>query len=104
MVGLRTWIAVAGAAGGLAVAGLAASVGPASECSTPHEVHYWAATPFFILFLVAGGHVMAAGSAAQRLTLFVALGVVMAGYVAGLALSLPMVFETEIGCAADGAR
>jgi hypothetical protein len=36
--------------------------------------------------------------------MFIAVGVVMAGYVAGLALSLPMVIETEIGCAAGAAR
>lgn len=100
----RGWVAVAGAAIGLAIAGLAASVAPASECGTAHEVHWCIAAPFFILFLGAGAHVSAAGNAAQRLTLFVALGVVIAGYVAGLALSLPRVIETETGCAADGAR
>lgn len=99
MAGLRGWLAAAGAAAGLASAGLAASVVPASECSTAHDVHWWIAAPFFLLFLAAGGYVMAAGSAAQRLTTFAAFGMVMAGYVAGLALSLPMVIETEIGCA-----
>jgi hypothetical protein len=104
MTGLKGWIVVASAAFGLGIAALAASVGPASECSTAHEVHWWIAAPFFILFLGAGAYATAAGTKAQRLTLFVAVGMVMAGYVAGLALSLPMVFETEIGCAADGLR
>ena len=104
MAGLRGSLAVAGAVVSLAAAGLTASVGPASECSTAHEVHWWIAAPFFLLFLAAGGYVVAAGSAAQRLTMFIAVGVVMAGYVAGLALSLPMVIETEIGCAAGAAR
>ena len=101
---LRGWVAVAGSAVGLAIAGLVASVGPASECSTPHEIHWGLAAPFFAMFLVAGGYVAAAGTRAQRLTLFLAAGAVMAGYVSGLAASLPLVFQTEIGCAADGAR
>lgn len=104
MTEIRGWIAVAVAALGLAVAGLSASLGPASECSTPHEVHWWTATPFFAVFLLAGAYIAASGTSAQRLTLFVAIGAVIAGYVAGLALSLPMVFAAEIGCAAAGAR
>jgi hypothetical protein len=104
MTGLRGWVAVVGAATGLAIAGITASVSVASECSAAHEVHWWLAAPFFALFLFVGGYIFAAGSTAQRLTLFVALAVTIAGYVAGLALSLPMAFETEIACAADGAR
>lgn len=101
---LKTNIAVAGAVIGLAIAALTVSIGPASECSTAQEVHWWIASPFFILFILAGGYVMTTGSIAQRLTLLVFVGLVMASYVAVLTLSLPMVFETEISCAASGAR
>lgn len=104
MAGLRGSFAVIGASTGLAIAGVTASLGVASECSTAHQIHWWIAAPFFALFLFAGGYVFAAGSTAQRLTLFVALAVIVAAYVTGLALSLPMVVKTEISCAADGAR
>jgi cytochrome bd-type quinol oxidase subunit 2 len=104
MNALRRWAAVAAAAVGLAMAGLVASIAPASECSTAQEVHWGIAAPFFAIFLLAGAYSIAAGTRAQRLTLFLAIATVMAAYVAGFALSLPRVFQTEIGCAAEGAR
>lgn len=101
---LKTNIAVARAVIGLAIAALTVAIDPASECSTAQEVHWWIASPFFTLFILAGGYVMTTGCIAQRLTLFVFVGLVIASYVAVLTLSLPMVFETEISCAASGAR
>jgi hypothetical protein len=98
------WCLAALAAGAFAFAGLASSVGPASECSTPHAVHWHIAALPFLLFVAAGGYVFARGGAAVRLLLFAWICLVLAGYVAGLSMSLPMVYETEIGCAQDGAR
>lgn len=104
MTPFKGWVVVAGAVLGVIMAAFVASLRPASECSTAQEIHWRIAAPFFMLFLAAGFYVMAAGSVAQRLTLFVALGSVMAVYVAGLALSLPDLFQTEISCAAQGMR
>jgi cytochrome bd-type quinol oxidase subunit 2 len=99
MIGIKRWVAVVAAAVALAFAALVSSVAPASECSTGHDIHWWIAAPFFALFLAAGAYVVAAGNVAQRLTLFLASGLLMSSYVAVLAASLPMVYETEIGCA-----
>lgn len=104
MIEARRWSATIGAVVALALAGFIASIPPASECSTPHGVHAWAAAPSFAVFLVLGSYVVAIASIAQRLALFVMSALVIAGFVAGLALSLPMVFDTEISCAAHGER
>ena len=98
------WVATAGAIAGLALAAMLASIPIASECSTRHEVHAWEAAPFFAVFFLGGAYVVALGSVAQRLTLFIASSLIIAGFVAGLAMSLPMVFDTEISCAALGHR
>jgi len=100
----KGWIAVIVAGGALTTAGVAASIGLASECSTPQEVHWWIAAPFFALYAVTGAHVMAVGGRAQRLLLFVGTVITVAGYVGGLSMSLPTAFETEISCAAAGQR
>ncbi len=100
----KGWIAVIVAGGALTTAGLAASIGIASECSTPQEVHWWIAAPFFALYAVTGAYVMAVGGRAQRLLLFVGAVIIVAGYVGGLSMSLPTAFETEISCAAAGQR
>ena len=88
----------------LALAMLIWGLGPASECSTPPQIHWWIGFPVFGLFVAAGGYVSAQGTAAQRLLLFMASAAIVAGYVAILSRSLPMVIETEIGCAAEGLR
>ena len=105
MIEARRWGATIGAVLALAVAGLIASIPPASECSTPHDVHALAAAPFFAVFLVRGSYGVAVASIEQRLALFLTSALVIGGGgVAGLALSLPMVFDTEISCAAQGER
>ena len=98
------WVAVVGAAISLGIAGLGWSVGPASECSTPQLLHFSLGLLPFGLFAAVGAYVIARGSVAQRLTLFAASTIIFIGYVWGLSLSLPMVFATEISCAADGNR
>lgn len=100
----KGWIAVIVAGGALTTAGFTASIGIASECSTPQEVHWWIAAPFFALFAVTGVYVTAVGTRAQRLLLFVGTVLTVAGYVGGLSLTLPTAFETEISCAAAGER
>ena len=101
---VKGWVAVIVAGGALTTAGLAASIGIASECSTRHEVHWWIAAPFFALYAVTGAYVMAVGGRAQRLLLFVGTVLTVAGYVGGLSMSLPTAFETEISCALAGER
>ncbi|HZF94176.1 MAG TPA: hypothetical protein VEZ20_04795 [Allosphingosinicella sp.] len=98
------WCLAALAAGAFAFALLASSVAPASECSTPHSVHWHIAALPFLLFVAAGGYVFFWGGAAVRLLLFAWMCLVLAGYVAGLGLSLPIVYETEISCARQGMR
>jgi uncharacterized membrane protein YccC len=56
------------------------------------------------LFVASGGYVAVRGGVAQRLLLFLASAAIVAAYAATLSMSLPMVIETEIGCAADGRR
>jgi hypothetical protein len=104
MVAWREGIAVWAAIIGLAIAGFLSSLPPASECSTAHKIHWLLAAPFFSLFVVAGAYAIVKGSVAQRIILFIAVAMIIAGYVTGLSSSLPMVFETEISCAAQGGR
>jgi hypothetical protein len=98
------WVTAFGAALAFALAMLLWGVGPASECSTPHEVHRWAGFLPFTFFIAAGAFTAARGTAAQRLLLFVTSAVTVAAYVWVLSFSLPMVIETEIGCAATAQR
>jgi hypothetical protein len=104
MIDWRGWSAVVAASITAVLAAIAASIPIASECSTLPEVDWWPAVPLFVLFVLTGALVFISGSTAQRFTLFFAIAVVMAGYVAGLALTLPSVFETEISCASRGYR
>jgi hypothetical protein len=100
----KGWIAVIVAEAALTAAGFTASFPIASECSTPQELHWWIAAPFFAIYAVAGTYVTAVGTRAQRLLLFVGTVLTVAGYVGGLSLTLPTAFETEISCAAAGER
>jgi hypothetical protein len=100
MSALLRWSAVAAAVGGLCMAGLTASLGPASECSTRPEVHWWIATPFFALFVIAGAYVVAAGTRVERLVLFLFAALTMAGYIWGLAMAVPEVVQFGINCPA----
>ncbi len=102
--GVSKWLATGGAVLALAVAMLLWGLAPASECSTAHRIHWLAGLPAFGLFVAAGGFVAARGSLAQRLLLFMASAAILAAYVAMLSASLPMVMQTEIGCAAAGLR
>ena len=98
------WLAASGAALALGVAMLLWGLGVASECSTPHQIHWWAGAPPFALFVALGGYVAARGSVAQRLLLFIASAAIISAYVAMLSASLPMVIATEISCAAQRMR
>ena len=104
MVKWREGLAVAAAIFGLAIAGFLTSLPPASECSTAQEMHWLLAAPFFALFVIAGAYAIVKGSIAQRVILFIAVAAISAAYVHFLSVSLPMVFETEISCAARGER
>lgn len=98
------WFVAAGAVLAFAIAMLLWGLGPASECSTPHELHWWAGLVPFALFIAAGGYIVVRGTAAQRLLLFLASAAVIPLYMAALSVSLQLVIETEIGCAAQGHR
>jgi hypothetical protein len=98
------WCAAAGAALAFAFAMFLWGVMPASECSTRHEVHVWAGLVPFAMFVAAGGYVVVRGTVGQRLLLFLASAAVIPLYVATLSVSLQLVFETEIDCAAQGYR
>lgn len=98
------WATTIGAVLAFALAMLIWGLGPASECSTPHQIHRWAGVLPFAFFVAAGAFMSARGTAAQRLLLFVASAVTIAAYVWVLSLSLPMVIETEISCAATAQR
>ena len=102
MTKVISWFVAIGALLVLAVAMLAWGLAPASECSTPHQIHWWGGLPAFAIFMLLGGYIAARGSLAQRLLLFLASGAVIAAYVGVLSLSLPMVIQTETGCAAVG--
>lgn len=100
----RGWIAVIVAGGALTASYFTASIPVASECSTPHELRWWVAAPFFALYVVAGAYVMAAGGRAHRLLLFIGTALGVAVYVGGLSMALPLIIETEISCAAARER
>lgn len=63
------WLVASGAAMALATAMLLWGGGPASECSTPHQIRWWGGLPVFSLFVAAGAYVVARGSVAQRVLL-----------------------------------
>ncbi|RYY32420.1 MAG: hypothetical protein EOP59_19175 [Sphingomonadales bacterium] len=67
-------------------------------------MHILRALAPFAIFVVAGAWIVWAGSPGQRLFVFLGAVLAMAGYVGSLSLSMPMVIETEIGCAKDSAR
>lgn len=98
------WFAATGAALALGIALLLWSVAPASECTTPQQVQWWAGLAPFCLSVVAGGYTALRGTAAQRLLLLVVSAVLVAGYVWALSRSLPIVIDTEVTCAASGAQ
>lgn len=98
------WVTAISAALALAFAMLLWGLGPASECSTPHQIHRWAGVIPFVLFVAAGAYTSARGTAAQRLLLFVTSAATVAAYIWVLSFSLPMVIETELGCAATDQR
>ena len=104
MIDWRGWSAVVAASITALLAAIAASIPIASECSTLPEIDWWPTVPLFVLFVLMGAFVFISGSTAQRFTLFFAIVVVVGGYVAGMALTLPSVFETEIFCARRGYR
>lgn len=95
-----TWLATLGALAALGAAMLLWGLAPASECSTPHAIHWWLGLPAFAIFTAAGGYVAVRGHAMQRLLLLLASAAIVAGYVAILSESLPIVIRTEIDCAA----
>ena len=101
---MRVWASAVASLIVLLIAGLFWSVGPASECSTSQELTWLAGLPFFAVSVACGTYVIAVGDRRQRLTVFLSFAVVWAGYVWGLAQSLPLVFGIEISCAAEGAR
>lgn len=98
------WLAASGAILALALAMLFWGLAPASECSTPHQIHFWGGLPVFGLFVATGCYVAARGTVTQRLLFFLASAAIIAVYVAVLSQSLSMVIQTEIGCAAEGLR
>lgn len=100
----KGWIAVIVAGGALTASYFTASIPVASECSTPHELRWWVAAPFFAFYVVAGAYVMVIGGRALRLLLFIGTALAVAAYVAGLSMALPLIIETEISCAAAGER
>jgi hypothetical protein len=98
------WLVTIGATIFLATAMLLWGLVPASECSTPQEIHWFTGFPVFVFFLAAGCYIATRGTLAQRLLLFIASAAIVAGYVATLSQSLPMVLQLEISCAAQGLR
>ncbi len=94
------WLATIGSIIALTVAMLSWGLTPASECSTSHSIDWWRGLSFFATFVVAGGFIAARGNTAQRVLLFLTSAAVIAGYVAVLSQSLPIVIQTEIGCTA----
>ena len=101
---LRLWASAAISFIALLLAALVWSVGPASECSAAQGPAWLEGLAFFALSVACGAYVIATGESRQRLAMFISFAVVVAGYVWGLAQSLPSVYATEIACAADGAR
>ncbi len=71
---------------------------PASECSTPHQVHWRLGLLPFALFVVAGGYTLMQGTVGQRLLLLAALAAVLPLYVFLLSESLQIVIATEVSC------
>lgn len=98
------WLLALGAALALATAMLLWRLAPASECSTPQQLHWLRGLPPFVLFVLAGGYTLARGSVGQRLLLLAALATVLPLYIFLLSESLQIVIATEISCAADGLR
>ena len=103
-IAVMKWLITIGATIVLAMAMLLWGLAPASECSTPQEIHFWIGFPVFVFFVAAGCYIAARGTLAQRLLLFIASAAIVAGYVATLSRSLPMVVQLEISCAAEGLR
>lgn len=93
------WLSVVGSLAALAVTMLLWAVGPASECSTPHEIHFWAGAIPFVLYMGIGGLVATRGSAGHRLAAFGGSALALVAYAFILSLNLPMVINTELGCA-----
>lgn len=98
------WLATFCGAACFALAAVLASIPVASECSTPHGIGEWPEAVMFGGYALAGAYIFGFGSRAQRLFLFGASVLITAGYIVGLSLSLPMVYQTEASCAAQGAR
>jgi hypothetical protein len=98
------WLITIGATIALAMAMPLWGLASASECSTPQEIHFWIGFPVFVFFVAAGCYIAARGNPVQRLLLFIASAAIVAGYVATLSRSLPMVIQLEISCAAEGLR
>jgi hypothetical protein len=101
---IRLWASAVAALIALLLAAMFWSVGVASECSTPPEPAWLPGLASFALFVACGAYVMGAGDRRLRVGVFVLSGLVVVGYVWGLTQSLPLVYQTEISCAADGAR
>lgn len=98
------WLVTIGATIALATAMLLWGLAPASECSTPQEIHWWSGLPVFVFYVAAGCYIAAQGTLAQRLLLFITSAGIIVVYVAILSQSLPIVIQTEISCAAQGLR
>ena len=98
------WAVTAMALVALALAGFGLSLGPASECSTRAEIRWWPSLPVFFLYVTSGGYLTWFGSRPQRLVLFGASSIILAGYVVGLSLGLPEILQNEKICAAQGMR
>jgi hypothetical protein len=98
------WIAAVAGSLAIGVAMMLWSLAPSSECSTPDQIQWWSGLVPFGLFVVAGAYTIVRGTIAQRLLIFLASAAMVAAYVWVFSRSLPIVIDTEIGCATTSDR
>ncbi len=103
-IAVMKWLITIGATIVLAMAMLLWGLAPASECSTPQEIHFWIGFPVFVFFVAAGCYIAARGTLAQRLLLFIASAAIVGRACSDTLEAFPMVVQLEISCAAEGLR